>query len=170
MTRKNVASILACGTLVVSLLLAAPQRANADTITASLPGSGSLETPGTLGTFHFAIPTGETATSAIVKFNNVEIGASATFYLDGVSLGSAGASTGTILTFNLSDLTVLDDGAAVLSWHVGSDNIGCVCVVPKGGETLTMTTTGTPVPEPMTLSLLGMSLLGLGMVRRRRAD
>jgi hypothetical protein len=168
MTRKNFASILACGALAASLL-AAPQRASAGTITTTIPGSGFVTTPGTLGTFSFAIPTGETATSATVKLNNIEIGASAVFYLDGVSLGSAGASIGTTLTFNLSDLSVLDDGTAALSWRVGSDGIGCVCVVLNGGETLTITTAGTPVPEPMTLSLVGMSLLGLGVVRHRRS-
>ncbi len=168
MTRKNLASILASGALA-ALLLATPQKANADTITATLPGSGSLATPGTLGTFKFTIPTGETAASATVKLSDIEIGASAAFYLDGVFLGSEGAATGATLTFNLTDLAVLDDGAAVLSWHVGSDSIGCVCVVPSRGETLSITTAGTPIPEPMTLSLVGMSLVGLGMVRRRRA-
>jgi hypothetical protein len=166
MNRGSLLSGWACAVLAAALLVA-PVRASAGIVTATIPGSGFLSVaPATLGTFHFMIPVGEAAASAQVAFNNIDVAFvnSANFFLDGILLGSAGFGFGQNLAFSLSNLSVLADGAAVLAWDLGDYFAGCPCVIPNGGETLTIATTA-PVPEPTTLSLVALSLLVLGAVR-----
>jgi PEP-CTERM motif len=129
------------------------------------PGANILTHAGdTLATFSF--DSGLSATSATVTFSDYDVAFvdTAEFFLDGVSLGTHGFEFEATFSFGLSDLSVLTDGLAVLTWEIGSYSAGCPCVVPRGGETLTIDTI--PVPEPATLLLLGFGLASVTVGRR----
>lgn len=150
---------------VLAAAMATPPRARASVITATLPATLAVA-PATLGTFAFTIPAGEAATSATVLIGGLQVAFanSGTFYLDGVTLGTAALNrSGSDVTFALGDPSVLNDGSATLTFAATDFVVGCPCVITTG-ETLTITTT---VQEPATMTLLGAALIGLGALRRR---
>ncbi len=150
--------------LVKSLLFAATLlvgigTANAVTIVDTDPGSGFIvPSGGSLGTFSFDL-TGLTAVSATVAYADVSVAYSggADFFLDGVFLGTEGYGFGQIFSFISSDLSILTDELATMTWEIALSGAGCPCVVSAGGETLTIEA----VPEPTTLLLMGFGLAGI---------
>lgn len=130
----------------------------ADVVTsASIAGNPVLlNSLDTIGTFTFAAPSVDVTTASVsldgydVIFENT-----ASFFLDGVLLGTLGFGIGQSATFAVTDLSIFSDGSAVLSWEATDFASGCPCVIPNGAALLEIRSAdATPVPEPTPLALL----------------
>ncbi|GAA5218424.1 PEP-CTERM sorting domain-containing protein [Corallincola platygyrae] len=144
--------------------------ANASIIKVDAPGSRYHTSPGgTLATFSFDLGSNRVE-SAWVEFSDYEIAFmdSAKFYLDGVLLGAQGFGMGVNFSFDLTDLSVLEDGKAILTWKIGKYRAGCRCVTPEGGTSLVMETVS--VPEPSVLALLLLAITGIVFSKRNRVS
>jgi hypothetical protein len=149
--------------LAVSALLipAAVQATGSNSVTGSALGSG--RPPGTLT---FAIPPDDSALGATVELDavNVDIHAPPNPFQDGVLPGGkSGTSLGQNLTFDLTGLSILDDGTTIVTWAYNSYVALCPCVVVNGTETVTITTAASP--EPASISLVALSLLAMDSFR-----
>ena len=81
----------------------------------------------------------------------------ASFFLDGVLLGTLSFGPGQSTTFAVTDFSIFSDGSAVLSWEATDFASGCPCVIPNGAALLEIRSTDatpTPVPEPTSLPLV----------------
>lgn len=138
--------------------------------TASIAGSPLLVASGDpIGTFTFLPPASVDSASVSLDDYSVLFLNTASFFLDGVLLGDLGLGNGQSATFQLSDTSVLADGAAVLSFVATDFAAGCPCVLPAGDGRLEIFSDVTPdVPEPPTLALILGALLAAGLGRRAR--
>jgi hypothetical protein len=132
--------------------------AQADVVTsASIAGSPVLlNSLDTIGTFTFALPPA-VVTSASVSLSSYEVlfENTASFFLDGVLLGTLGFGSGQSATFAVTDFSIFSDGSAVLSWEATDFASGCPCVIPNGDALLEIRSTdATQVPEPTSLPLV----------------
>ena len=132
--------------------------APADVVTsASIAGNPVLlNSLDTIGTFTFAPPSGVVTTASVsldsydVLFENT-----ASFFLDGVLLGTLSFGIGQSATFAVTNLSIFSDGSAVLSWEATDFASGCPCVIPNGAALHEITSAdATPVPVPPSLPLV----------------
>lgn len=149
--------------------------AQADVVTsASIDGDPAalLNSLDTIGTFTFAPP------PAVVTHASLSLGSydvlfdnTASFFLDGVLLGTLGFGPGQSATFAVTDFSIFSDGSAVLSWEATDFASGCPCVIPNGTALLEIRSTdATPVPEPTSLPLVlaGLAAACAADARRRQ--
>lgn len=160
-----------------------PTYAEAATITQTLPEfdfdgeSPFPNTPQTIGTYSFSIPTGEQIVSAVISgtFGNSSFPNTAPVqvFLDGLNVATCSNSsepcyfsqtpTAWSFTFNSSQFALLSDGIGVLT-SIQTDQF----VTRLGETTLTIETAPTtPIPTPALLpGLIGM---GVAALRKRKA-
>lgn len=163
--RAAAMAALACGCTAVQ----------ADFVTsASIAGDSALllNSPDTIGTFTFA-PLAAVVTSASVSLDSYDVlfDNTASFFLDGVLLGTLGFGSGQSATFTVTDFSIFSDGSAVLSWEATDFASGCPCVIPNGAAMLEIRSAdATPVPEPtgLPLVLAGLAAACAAGTRRYR--
>jgi hypothetical protein len=149
----------------------------ADVVTsASIAGDPAalLNSLDTIGAFTFVPPLG-VVTSASVSLDSYDVlfDNTASFFLDGVLLGTLNFGSGQSTTFAVTDFSIFSDGSAVLSWEATDFASGCPCVIPNGDALLEIRsadTTPTPVPEPTSLPLVlaGLATAWAADARRLR--
>lgn len=144
--------------VVIATLAFGCAAAGADVVTsASIAGNPVLlDSLEPIGTFTFAPPPADATTASVsldrydVLFENT-----ASFFLDGVPLGTLGFGIGQSVTFVVTDLSIFSDGSAVLSWEATDFASGCPCLIPNGDALLEIRSGDvTPVPEPSGLPLV----------------
>jgi hypothetical protein len=137
----------------------------ADVVTsASIAGNSALfNSLDTIGIFTFSPPPA-VVISASVSLDSYDVifENTASFFLDGVLLGTLGFGLGQSATFAVTDFSNFSDGSAVLSFEATDYASGCPCVIPNGAALLEIRSTdATSVPEPTSLLLM---LAGLAAV------
>lgn len=146
----------------------------ADVVTsASIAGNPVLfNSLDAIGTFTFAPPPDFVASASVslgsydVLFDNT-----ASFFLDGVLLGTLGFGPGQSANFAVTDFSIFSDGSAVLSWEATDFASGCPCLIPNGAALLEIRSTdATQVPEPTSLPLVlaGLAAACAADARRRQ--
>lgn len=142
----------------VSALAFGCTAVQADVVTsASIAGNSALlNSLDTIGTFTFAPPPA-VVTSATVSLGSYDVifENTASFFLDGVLLGTLGFGLGQSATFAVTDFSIFGDGSALLTWEATDVASGCPCVIPNGAALLEIRSTdATPMPEPTSLPLV----------------
>lgn len=140
----------------------------------SYDGGPSFPSPEqTVGTFVFGVPSAETIVSATLDgtFGNSVASSSAPFqiFLDSIFVGECVVNTAcfygglTPFSFSVSDLSIFDDGEAVLSIIQTGE-----AITRLGATTLSLETRTSEVPLPAGFALLGSALVLAGAFTRRR--
>jgi hypothetical protein len=131
-----------------------------------IPATGSActlgQTSGTCSTGAFSLKTESAANSVTIALSLSEIG-----YLTSSSSGST-PYEGIFQTTLIGNLSSYTNGVCTTAVNIG-DILAC----EAAGGTIKSSWSGTQspisgVPEPMTSSLMGIGLVGLGLIARRR--